>query len=59
MLTQDTDGALHVLRAAADGTTTDVPVNGLRSAVSRSSTRWTARRPSASRTAPSVRTSPA
>ncbi|WP_128435136.1 hypothetical protein [Streptomyces cyaneus] len=29
VLTQDTGGALHVLRAAADGTTTDVPVTGL------------------------------
>lgn len=29
VLTQDTGGALHVLRAAADGTTTDVPVAGL------------------------------
>ncbi|MFI6279414.1 hypothetical protein [Streptomyces sp. NPDC050988] len=29
MLTQDADGALHVLRAAADGTTTDLAVTGL------------------------------
>lgn len=29
VLTQDTGGALHVLRAAADGTTTDVAVTGL------------------------------
>ncbi|MDF3144974.1 MULTISPECIES: FlgD immunoglobulin-like domain containing protein [unclassified Streptomyces] len=29
VLTQDTGGALHVLRAAADGTTADVPVTGL------------------------------
>ncbi|MGI5378452.1 hypothetical protein ACQEV2_30210 [Streptomyces sp. CA-251387] len=29
MLTQDTDGAPHVLRAAVDGTTTDIPVTGL------------------------------
>ncbi|QFZ74079.1 hypothetical protein GFH48_13210 [Streptomyces fagopyri] len=28
-LTQDADGALHVLRAAGDGTTTDLPVTGL------------------------------
>ncbi|QQM40598.1 FlgD immunoglobulin-like domain containing protein [Streptomyces liliifuscus] len=29
VLTQDADGALHVLRAAAGGTTTDLPVTGL------------------------------
>ncbi|MFG2477833.1 FlgD immunoglobulin-like domain containing protein [Streptomyces fagopyri] len=29
VLTQDADGALHVLRAAGDGTTTDLPVTGL------------------------------
>ncbi|MGW3846969.1 FlgD immunoglobulin-like domain containing protein [Streptomyces fagopyri] len=28
-LTQDADGALHVLRAAGDGTTTDLPVTGV------------------------------
>ncbi|MFE4550750.1 FlgD immunoglobulin-like domain containing protein [Streptomyces sp. NPDC056785] len=29
VVTQDADGALHVLRAAGDGTTTDLPVTGL------------------------------
>ncbi|MGY1497303.1 FlgD immunoglobulin-like domain containing protein [Streptomyces sp. QTS52] len=29
VLTRDTAGTLHVLRAAADGTTTDIPVTGL------------------------------
>ncbi|MFE2260864.1 hypothetical protein [Streptomyces griseosporeus] len=29
VLTQDTAGALHILRAAADGTTRDLPVTGL------------------------------